>query len=52
MRTASQMSVDAHVPCSTAETFPLPVGNMLLRLGITVLLSHAKIDNVDDFWWS
>lgn len=46
-RTASQMSVDAHVPSRAAQTLPFPVRYMLLRLGVAVLLRHTKVDDVD-----
>ena len=42
------MRIDAHIPRSPAKTLPFTVRNVLFRLGITVLLSHAEIDNVDD----
>jgi hypothetical protein len=42
------MSVDTHVPSSSTQTLSFSVRNMLSRLGITVLLGHTEIDNVDD----
>lgn len=42
------MCVDTHVPRGTRQGFALTVGDVLLGLRITVLLSHAKIDDVDD----
>lgn len=45
---ASKMGVDAHVTSGTRKRFPFPVWNMLLRLGVTVLLGHTKVDNVDN----
>ena len=39
------MSIYAHVSRSPAQALPFPVRNMLLRLGIPVLLGHAKIDH-------
>lgn len=44
----TQMGVDAHVTSSSRKGFSLAVGNVLFRLGITVLLGHAKVDDVDD----
>lgn len=44
----SQMCINAHVTCSAGERFSLSVGNMLLRLRVTVLLSHTEIDHMDD----
>lgn len=45
---ASQMGVDTHVTSGTRKRFTFPVGNVLLRLGVTVLFGHTKIDNVDN----
>jgi hypothetical protein len=45
---ASKMGVDAHVASGTGQRLALPVGNVLLRLGVTVLLGHTKVDNVDN----
>lgn len=42
------MRVNAHVPCSAAQALALPVGDVLFGLGVAVLLSHTKIDNVND----
>lgn len=42
------MCVDTHVPGRARQRFALTVGNVLLRLGITVLLGHAEVDDVDD----
>ena len=44
----AKMGVNAHVPSSSRERFTLPVRNVLLGLGVTVLLCHAEIDDVDD----
>jgi len=44
--TSPQMSVNTHVTRCAAETLPFTVGDMLLCLGISILLRHAKIDNV------
>jgi hypothetical protein len=45
---ATKMRVDTHVPSGTRQRLAFPVGDVLLRLGVTVLLGHAKVDNVDD----
>jgi hypothetical protein len=45
---ASQMGVDAHVSSGTGQGLAFPVGDVLLRLGIAVLLGHAEVDDVDD----
>lgn len=42
------MGVDAHISCRAGQRFPLAIGDVLLRLGISVLLCHAKIDNMDN----
>lgn len=42
------MGVDTHVSRSSGEGLALPVGNVLLRLRVTVLLRHTKIDDMDD----
>lgn len=45
---ATEMGVDTHVSSSSREGFSLAVGDMLLGLGVTVLLGHAEIDDVND----
>ena len=40
------MGVDAHVARGSAQALSFSVGNVLLRLGIPVLLRHAKVDDV------
>lgn len=40
------MCVDTHISGSSTQTLALTVRNMLLGLGITVLLGHAKVDHV------
>ena len=45
---ASKMGIDTHVSSRARERLPFSVGNVLLSLGITVLLCHTKVDNVDD----
>ena len=42
------MGVDAHVSGGTGERLPLPIRNMLLGLGITILFGHPKVDYVDN----
>lgn len=42
------MSIDAHVPSRTAERLAFSVRDVLFRLGITVLLRHSKVDNMND----
>jgi hypothetical protein len=42
------MGVDTHVTGRAGERLAFPVGNVLLRLGVTVLLRHAEVDNMDD----
>lgn len=42
------MGIDTHVSGSTRERLALPVGNVLLRLGVTVLLGHTEVDNVNN----
>jgi hypothetical protein len=44
---ASEMGVDTHVTRCTGERFALPVRNVLLRLWVTVLLSHTEVHNVN-----
>lgn len=41
------MCIDTHISCCTRETLSLSIRNMLLRLWITVLFCHTKIDQVD-----
>ena len=42
------MRVDTHVTRSSRERLAFPVGDVLLRLGVAVLLGHAEVDNVDN----
>ena len=48
MLTPSQVCVDAHVTSSTTETLALAVWDVLLGLGVTVLLRHTKVNNMND----
>ena len=41
------MGVDTHVTRSTRERLALPVRNVLLCLGVTVLLGHTKVHDVN-----
>jgi hypothetical protein len=41
------MGIDAHITGGSAQALPLPVGNVLLGLWITILLGHAKVDDVN-----
>lgn len=47
----SEMGIDTHVTGSSGEGFSLAIRNVLFRLGIPILLSHAKIDNVNRVVW-
>ena len=42
------MCVDTHVSSSTRQRLALAVRDVLLGLGVTVLLGHAEIDDVND----
>ena len=42
------MSVDAHVSSCAGQCFSFTVGDVLFGLGVSVLLGHAKIHDVDD----
>jgi hypothetical protein len=44
----TKMGVDTHVTGSSRQTLAFPVGDVLLRLGVSVLLGHAEIDNMDN----
>jgi len=44
----TEMGVDAHVSCGTRKRLPLTVRDVLLGFRVTVLLGHAKINNVDN----
>lgn len=46
--TFSQVGVDRHVAGGPCETLVLPVRNVFFGLGIDVLFSQAKVDDVDD----
>lgn len=41
------MRVDAHVACRARQRLSLPVRDMLLRFGVSVLLGHPKVDDMD-----
>src|SRR5882762_7226145 len=42
------MSVDTHVSSRSTQTLSFSIWNVLFRLGITILLRHTEIDNVDN----
>ena len=42
------MCVDTHVARCAGQGLAFPVRNVLLCLGITVLLRHTEIDDMDD----
>jgi hypothetical protein len=44
---APKMGVDTHVTRRTRERLAFSVWNVLLRLGVTVLLSHTEVHDVD-----
>lgn len=41
------MGVDTHVTRCTGQRFPFTIGDVLLGLGISVLLGHAKVNYVN-----
>lgn len=44
----SEMSVDGHVPGSTGQRFTFAIWDMSFSLGVTVVLCHAEIYDVND----
>jgi hypothetical protein len=42
------MSVDTHVPGGPAQALPFTIRDMLLGLWVPILLSHAKIYDMDN----
>lgn len=42
------MSIDTHVTCCTRQRLAFTVWDMLFGLGVSILLCHAKIDDMDD----
>ena len=48
-RTSSQVSVDAHVSRRSTQTLAFAVRYVLLRLGVTILLGHSKVHDVDNY---
>lgn len=44
----AQMGVDTHVAGCTRQRFSLTIRDMLLGLWITILLGHAKVDDMDN----
>lgn len=47
IRTDSEMSVDGGIPGRSGQVLVLSVGNVEVRLGVTVLLGKTKVDNID-----
>ena len=45
---SSQMGVDTHVAGCAGQRLPLAIRDMLLSFGISVLLGHAEINNMDN----
>lgn len=45
---SAKMGIDTHVPSCTGKGLALAVGDVLLGLGVTVLLGHTKVDNVNN----
>jgi hypothetical protein len=45
---STKMGVNAHISCGTGQRLPLPVWDVLLGLGVTVLLGHAEIHDVNN----
>ena len=45
---ASKMGVDTHVTRRTGKRLALPVRDVLLRLGVTVLLGHTEVHDVNN----
>lgn len=46
----TKMGVNAHISCCSGERFPLPVWDVLLRFGVSVLLRHSKVHDVNYFF--
>lgn len=42
------MSIDAHVPSRAAQGLALSIWDVLLRFGVSILLRHSKVDNMDN----
>lgn len=45
---APKMGVDTHVTSGTRKRLAFPVRDVLLCLGVTVLLRHTEVDDMDD----
>jgi hypothetical protein len=43
----TQMSIDRSVPSSTSQVLVLPVGDMQMSLGVSVLLGETEINDID-----
>jgi len=42
------VGVDTHVTSCSGKRLAFPIRDVLLRLGVTVLLGHAEVDDMDD----
>jgi len=42
------MRVDTGIPRGPCQRLVLPIGDVLVRLGVTVLLAQSKVHNVED----
>lgn len=42
------MCVDAHIPCGAGQGLSFSVRDVLLGFGVSVLLGHAEVDDVDN----
>ena len=42
------MRVDTGIPRSPCQRLVLPIGDVLVRLGVTVLLAQSKVNDVED----
>lgn len=45
---STQVGVDTHIARRPRQRLSLPVGDMLLRFGVSVLLGHSEVDDMDD----
>jgi hypothetical protein len=43
----TQMGIDRSVPSSTSQVLVLPVGDMQMSLGVSVLLGETEINDID-----
>lgn len=42
------MRIDRHITGGTGQRLPLAIWNMLFSLGISILLSHAKVNHMNN----